>query len=246
MFDTHAHLFREYYSSEEINEIVSSFEGNIIVSGTDGKSNHEILDLNYKNIYITLGIHPESVLDYKESDLLFIEKNLNNSRVLGIGEIGLDYHYGKENKEKQIVLFRKQLDLARKYDKVVVIHSRDAMSDTINILREYSDLKKVLHCYSGSLESAMELIKINTYFGIGGVVTFKNSNNLINVVKNIPLDRILIETDSPYLSPIRGEKNIPNNVMLIIKKIAEIKGISYDDVLSCTTKNACLLFGCEL
>lgn len=240
MFDTHSHLFSEYYSQEEIKNIVTSFDGIIIVSGTDDKSNHEILNLNYDNVYFTLGIHPDSVLD---CDLDFIQNNLSNKRVCGVGEIGLDYHYGKENVLKQKELFIKQLNLAREYNLVAVIHSRDAMGDTIDILKDYPDVKKILHCYSGSIESANELIKYNTYFGIGGVVTFKNSTNLVNVVKSLPLERIVIETDSPYLSPYRGSKNSPSNIPIIINKIAEIKGISYDEVLSVTTKTACHLFG---
>lgn len=240
MFDTHSHLFSEYYSYDEINDIVSSFDGIIIVSGTDDKSNREILNLNYDNVYFTLGIHPDSVLDY---DLDFVIKNLSKKKVLGVGEIGLDYHYGKENMDLQKKLFIKQLDLAREFNLVALIHSRDAMGDTVDILKDYPDVKKILHCYSGSIESANDLIKYDTYFGIGGVVTFKNSSNLVNVVKNLPLERIVIETDSPYLSPYRGLKNSPCNIPLIISKIAEIKGISYDEVLSVTTKTACRMFG---
>lgn len=242
MFDTHAHLFKEYYTDEEINKIASSFKGNIIVSGTDNNSNKEILELKYDNIYITLGIHPEDVLNYKESDIDFIVDNLNNPKVVGIGEIGLDYHYGKEDRDKQIDLFIKQLDIARKYNLPVIIHSRDAINDTINILKNYKDLKKVLHCYSGSIESARELIKLDTYFGVGGVLTLKNSTNLVQTIKKIPLDRIVIETDSPYLSPFRGNKNIPNNVEEVLKKLALIKEISYDDTLEITNSNARYLF----
>lgn len=242
MFDTHAHLFKEYYTEEEIEKIVSSFNGYIIVSGTDDNSNREILNLKYENIYITLGIHPEDALNYKDSDIDFIVNNLNNSKVVGIGEIGLDYHYGKENRDKQIELFVKQLDIARKYNLPVIIHSRDAINDTINILKNYKDLKKILHCYSGSLESAKELIKLDTYFGVGGVLTFKNSTNLVQTIKEIPLDRIVIETDSPYLSPFRGNKNVPNNVVEVLKKLALIKDVSYEETLKITNNNAKYLF----
>ena len=242
MFDTHAHLFKEYYTEEEIEKIASSFNGYIIVSGTDDNSNREILNLKYENIYITLGIHPEDALNYKDSDIDFIVNNLNNSKVVGIGEIGLDYHYGKENRDKQIELFVKQLDIARKYNLPVIIHSRDAINDTINILKNYKDLKKILHCYSGSLESAKELIKLDTYFGVGGVLTFKNSTNLVQTIKEIPLDRIVIETDSPYLSPFRGNKNVPNNVVEVLKKLALIKDVSYEETLKITNNNAKYLF----
>ena len=178
MIDTHAHLFNEYYTKEEIEKIVNSFDGNIIVSGTDDLTNKEVLKLNYKNVYFTLGIHPEDVLNYKDSDIDFIEENINN-------------------------------------------------------------------CYSGSIESANELIKLNTYFGIGGVLTFKN-NKLVDVVKKLPLDRIVLETDSPFLSPCRGEKNEPKNICIVASKIAEIKGISYEEVLDITKSNAISLFDLKI
>ena len=145
-------------------------------------------------------------------------------------------------KRKQILLFKRQLDIARKYKKTVVIHSRDAIDDTINILKEYKDVKKILHCYSGSLESALQLINLDTYFGVGGVVTFKNSSKLVSTIENIPLERIVLETDSPYLSPIRGDKNVPNNVLIVAKKIAEIKNISLEEVISTTSSTARYLF----
>lgn len=239
MIDTHAHLFKEYYTDEEKMNIINSFNGYIIVSGTDDSTNREVLNLKYKNVFITLGIHPEAVLEYKKSDLNFIETNIN--KIVGIGEIGLDYHYEKETRDKQICLFKTQLDLAKKYNKAVVIHSRDAINDTINILKNYKDVRKVFHCYSGSIESANELIKLDTYFGIGGVLTFKN-NKLVDVVKKLPLERIVLETDSPFLSPFRGQKNEPKNICLVAQQIAQIKDISYEEVLNITTRNAIRLF----
>lgn len=242
MFDTHAHLFKEYYSCKEIDDIVKNFDGTIIVSGTDNKTNREIMNLNYDNVYITLGIHPDDVNNYCCEDLKYIENNLSNNKVVGIGEIGLDYHYSKDDKDKQIELFIKQLDLARKYNMPVVIHSRDAINDTLEILKNYKDLKKILHCYSGSLESAREFMKINTFFGVGGVLTFKNSTNLVQTIKNIPIENIVIETDSPYLSPFRGNVNVPSNVREVMIKLASIKDMTYDDVLKITSSNAMYIF----
>ena len=143
------------------------------------------------------------------------------------------------SKEEQKNKFIKQLDLARKYNKTVVIHTRDAMQDTYDILKNYKDLKKVIHCYSGSLEMAKEFIKINCRLGIGGVLTFKNSK-LKDVIKEIDLKHILLETDSPFLTPepLRGTKNEPYNIIYVAKKIAEIKNISLEEVLDVTTKNA--------
>ena len=233
MVDTHCHITSEYY--DNINEVINKMKDNIIiVSGTNKDDVKEVIELcKYKNVYGTIGIYPTEELDLK-----IIEDNINNKKIVGIGEIGLDYHL-EHNKEEQINKFIKQLDLARKYNKTVVIHTRDAIQDTYDILKNYKDLKKVIHCYSGSLEMAREFIKINCKLGIGGVLTFKNSK-LKDVVKEIDLKYILLETDSPFLTPepFRGTKNEPYNVIYVAKKIAEIKNISLEDVLEITTNNA--------
>ena len=233
MIDTHCHITSEYYNN--INEVINKMKDNIIiVSGTNKDDIKEVIELcKYKNVYGTIGIYPTEELDLK-----VIEDNINNKKIVGIGEIGLDYHL-EHNKEEQINKFIKQLDLARKYNKTVVIHTRDAIQDTYDILKNYKDLKKVIHCYSGSLEMAREFIKIGCRLGIGGVLTFKNSK-LKDVVKEIDLKYILLETDSPFLTPepFRGTKNEPYNVIYVAKKIAEIKGISLEEVLNITTNNA--------
>ncbi|HIS91260.1 MAG TPA: TatD family hydrolase [Candidatus Faecisoma merdavium] len=233
MVDTHCHITSEYY--DNILEVISKMKDNIIiVSGTNKEDIKEVISLcNYKNIYGTIGIYPTEELDLK-----IIEDNINNKKIVGIGEIGLDYHL-EHNKEEQKNKFIKQLDLARKYNKTVVIHTRDAIQDTYDILKNYKDLKKVIHCYSGSLEMAKEFIKIGCRLGIGGVLTFKNSK-LKDVVKEIDLKYLLLETDSPFLAPepLRGTKNEPYNVIYVAKKIAEIKNISLEEVLDITTLNA--------
>lgn len=233
MVDTHCHITSEYY--DNILEVISKMKDNIIiVSGTNKEDIKEVINLcNYKNIYGTIGIYPTEELDLK-----IIEDNINNKKIVGIGEIGLDYHL-EHNKEEQKNKFIKQLDLARKYNKTVVIHTRDAIQDTYDILKNYKDLKKVIHCYSGSLEMAKEFIKIGCRLGIGGVLTFKNSK-LKDVVKEIDLKYLLLETDSPFLAPepLRGTKNEPYNVIYVAKKIAEIKNISLEEVLDITTLNA--------
>ncbi|MBE6149587.1 MAG: TatD family deoxyribonuclease [Firmicutes bacterium] len=244
MIDTHSHVYKEYY--DNIEEIINNMNGNIIISGTNDKNNIEILELckNYDNVFGTLGIHPEDVDNVTDESFELIEKHINDNKIVAIGEIGLDYHYTTDNKEKQKEIFIKQLDLARKYNKPVVIHIRDSMNDTIEIIKNYKELKKDIHCYSGSLESAKELIKMNCKLGIGGVLTFKNGKKLQEVVKNIDLEYLLLETDSPYLSPepFRGKKNEPNNVIYVAKKIAEIKGINVEEVLLKTTNNAIYQF----
>lgn len=239
--DTHCHILSDEY--DNIDEIIEKLENNIaIISGYDYNSNLEVIELSkkYKNIYGTIGIHPSETKDYNEKTLSLIEKNMNNSKIVGIGEIGLDYHYGKEEIELQKEMFIHQLELARKYQKPVVIHSRDAAKDTFDIIQKYSDLKITYHCYSYSKEMAKELEKMSIKFGIGGVVTFKNSKTLKEVVETLSLNSILLETDSPYLTPepYRGKKNNPTNVQIIAKKIAEIKNMPYETILKETTKNA--------
>ena len=240
MIDTHCHIFNEYYNNIDV--ILNKMKENIIIiSGTNDLDNQEVIKLcnEYPNVYGTLGIHPtENVTD---DSFTFIEKNINNSKIVAIGEIGLDYYWNKD--ENQKIKFIKQLDLARKYNKPVVIHSRDATAETYEILKEYQDLKKVIHCYSGSLEMALKFIKINCKLGIGGVITFKNSK-LKDVVKEIDLKYILLETDSPFLTPepLRGTKNEPYNIIYVAKKIAEVKNISLEMVLKQTTMNAIAQF----
>lgn len=241
MIDTHCHIFKDYY--DDIDKVIDKMKNNIIiVSGTSEKDNEEVLKLcsKYKNVYGTIGIHPTEELN--STSITFIEKNLNNSKIVGIGEIGLDYHWNK-NKEEQKEKFIKQLDLAQKYNVPVVIHSRDATEDTYNILKRYPELKKDIHCYSGSLEMAEKFIKINCCLGIGGVLTFKNSK-LKEVIKKIDLKNIILETDSPFLTPepYRGKQNEPYNIIYVAEKIAEIKKINLEEVLETTTLNAVDLF----
>lgn len=241
MIDTHCHIYKEYY--DDIESIIKKMDNNIIiVSGTNLKNNKEVLELcnKYDNVYGTLGIHPEDIDDEIEETLNFIEDHINDNKIVAIGEIGLDYYYITDNKEKQKQLFIKQLDIAKKYNKPVVIHTRDSISDTIEIIKNYKELKKDIHCYSGSLESAKELIKMNCRLGIGGVLTFKNSKKLQEVVENIDLEYLLLETDSPYLSPepFRGKRNEPYNIIYVAEKIAKIKEVELEKVLSVTTSNA--------
>lgn len=247
--DTHCHIFKEYY--DNITEVINEMKDNImIVSGYNSSSNKEVIELvnKYPNVYGTIGLHPEEVNNISENDFDFIIENINNPKIVGIGEIGLDYHYVSDNKELQKDIFVKQMDIAKKYNKTVVIHSRDAILDTVNIIKEYQDLKIVMHCYSSSLEVARDLIKMNVKLGIGGVVTFKNGVKLKEVVQNVPIENLLLETDSPYMSPepLRGKQNKPYNCYLIAKKIAELKGISLESVLKITTSNAISQFDLKL
>ena len=247
--DTHCHVIKSEY--DNIDEVIDKLEGNIaIISGDSESTNMEVIDIieKYPNLYGMIGIHPNEVNNISDNAIKYIEANLNNKKIVGIGEIGLDYHYGKESIEKQKEIFIEQLNLARKYNVPVTIHSRDAALDTYEIVKNYTDLKITYHCYQYSLEMARELLKQNVKFGIGGVLTFKNSKTIKEVVNELPLSSILLETDSPYLTPepVRGTKNIPSNVLYVAQYISDLKEISLDEVLKITTNNAISQFDLPL
>jgi len=242
MIDTHCHLDLNLY--EDIDVVIKNMNGNkIIAAGVDLESSKHVLELveKYPNVYGVIGLHPEEIDKYDESFLIFLGENINNPKIVGIGEIGLDYHYTKEKIELQKEVFIKQIELAKKYNKTIVVHSRDAAFDTLEILKkEANDLKIVLHCFGYSLELAKEFLKLDCMLGIGGVVTFKNGKKLVEVVENTSIDRLLLETDSPYLSPepFRGKKNTPSNVYFVAKKISELKDIDINKVLEVVNNNA--------
>ena len=244
--DTHCHLSKEDYDDIDL-VIKENRENNIskiIISGCSRDSIFESIELSkrYDEVYLTLGYHPSEVETVTDDDLLELENLLKLDKVVGLGEIGLDYYYGKDNKNEQIELFRKQLNIAEKLDIPVVIHSRDAVEDTINILKEF-DLTGVIHCFSGSVETAKIYISMGYMLGIGGVVTFKNSN-LYKVVESVGLKNIVLETDSPYLAPtpFRGQKNSSKYIPLIAEKISDILDVNVEEVWVETTKNACSMF----
>ena len=244
--DSHCHLYDEYY--DNLDNILKISEDNkvnrFINNGCDLKTNKEVIDRisNYENMYGTLGIHPEYVENYTDEDILFIKNNLNNLKIIAIGEIGLDYHYTKENKDKQINLFEKQLKLAEEENIPVIIHSREATLDTINTLKKYN-VKGLIHSFSGSLETANEYIKMGYLLGVNGVITFKNSN-LKDVIRKIPLEHLVLETDSPYLTPepFRGKQNSPAHILEIAKYVAELKGVSLEKLSNITNNNLKKIF----
>ena len=200
------------------------------------------MSTKYDILYAAIGIHPESVLEYNNDDLNFIEKHIFDDKVIAIGEIGLDYSYSKDNKQKQIDLFERQLFIAQKYNIPVVVHSREATEDTINSLKKYK-VRGVIHCFSGSLETARIYSKMGFYLGINGVITFKNCN-LKEVYKSIDINKILLETDSPYLTPVpyRGKQNSPSHIIDIANFVKDIYGVSLDELSKITNENAYSLF----
>ena len=244
--DTHCHIFDEYY--EDINLVLSKSKSlgakTFINAGCDDKSNKEIIKKVslYDNMYGAIGIHPEVSNSYTEEDLKFIESNLNNDKILAIGEIGLDYHYDDFDKTRQIELFEKQLALAEKYNIPVVIHSRDATEDTIKCLKKYN-VKGIVHSFSGSKETAEIYIKMGFLLGINGVVTFKNAH-IKEVIKEIGINHFVLETDSPYLTPhpFRGEKNFPGNISVIIDFLSEYLSVDKDYIINITNENVKSLF----
>lgn len=249
MIDTHSHIFKEDY--DNIDEVINNMKDNIIiVSGTNDETNKEVLDLvsKYDNVYGTLGIHPSEIDTITNDSFNIIEDNLNNKKIIGIGEVGLDYYWVKDNKDRQKELFIKQIELAKKYNKAVVVHSRDSIEDTYDIVKDYKEVKFIIHCFSSSLEMANKFIKLGCKLGIGGVLTFKNSKKLKEVVENIDINNLLLETDSPYLTPepYRGNKNEPYNIIYVAEEIAKIKNISLKEVLKITTENAISQFDLDI
>ena len=244
MVDTHCHVFLEDYP--DIDDVIKRMDNNIIiVSGVDDASNKEVLELcsRYDNVYGTLGIHPESASD--KYDLDFVSNHINDSKIVAVGEIGLDYYYTKDNRDAQIDLFCKQIEIAISNNKPIVVHSRDAIKDTYDIIKRYDIGSKTdIHCFSSSLEMAREFIKLGCKLGIGGVLTFKNSSKLKEVVSGVDISNLLLETDSPYMTPVpfRGKRNEPYNIKYVAEAISDIKGISLDDVLKITSENAYKLF----
>lgn len=244
--DTHCHLSGEDY--DDIDNVIEdnkkALVDKIIVSGCSRESIDEVMVLKekYDMVYVTIGYHPEYADIITLDDLDYLKKLLKESKVVGIGEIGLDYHYGKGNKEKQLWLFESQLKIAEELSLPVVIHSRDATQDTIDTLKKYN-VKGIIHCFSGSLEVTNIYISMGFLLGIGGVVTFKNSK-LKDVVKEISLEKIVLETDSPYLTPVpyRGKVNSSKYLEFIAKFIADVKNTSVDEIAKITSENASSLF----
>ena len=243
MIDTHCHITSEYF--DEIDKIIEKIKAvgvkKIIVNGTDMKSNLEVLELvrKYDIVYGAIGFHPTELENFKDDDFKWLDEHINDSKIVALGEIGLDYHYENTDKNKQKYVFKKQLDIAKKYNKPIIVHSRDSIQDTLDILKKYN-LKGSLHCFSGSLEMALEFIKYGYLIGVGGVVTFKNAKNIVNVIKNIDLEYILLETDSPYLTPepYRKYKNDSSYIPIIAEKIAEIKEVDIGMIEKITNANS--------
>ena len=252
LFDTHAHYDDRKFSEDRDETIERAYKNGvkyIINVSYDLKSSAESVSLSDKFdfVYAAVGIHPHDVAAVDDSAVSTLEDYaLNNKKVVAIGEIGLDYYYDNSPRELQRYWFARQIRLAKKLGLPIIVHDRDAHEDTFNIVREEEagEVGGVFHCHSGSVEMAKELIKNNFYIAIGGAVTFKNARKVVDVAAFVPDDRLLIETDCPYMTPepFRGKRNESSYVRLVAEKIAEIRGVTAEYIARITTENAKKLF----
>ncbi|MDM5196819.1 TatD family hydrolase [Fictibacillus enclensis] len=251
MFDTHAHLNAIQFE-EDLEDVIQRAldEGisHIVVVGFDQPTIKGALKLadTYDFIYAAVGWHPVDAVDMTPEDLQWIEELADHPKVVAIGEMGLDYHWDKSPKDVQKRVFRQQIQLAKKVKLPIIIHNREATQDVVDILREEGaeEVGGIMHCYSGSLEVAKECMEMNFYISFGGPVTFKNAKKPKEVAKEIPIDRLLIETDCPYLSPhpLRGKRNEPSYVKYVAEAIAELREMPLEDLVKKTTENAKRLY----
>ena len=254
IFETHAHYDDEKFDQDRV-ELLSHLLrenniGNIVNIGASFRGCKDSLKLaeEYDNVYAALGIHPEEMDDMTQENLDWIKANSSNPKVVAIGEIGLDYYWVKdeEGRAKQREWFDRQLEIAKEVNLPVVIHSRDAAEDTLNTIMRYNtqENKGIVHCYSYSKEIALEYVKMGWYIGVGGVITFKNGKKLVETVKAIPLESIVLETDCPYMAPEphRGSRNSSIYLSYVAEKIAELKGVTVEEVERVTYENALRIY----
>lgn len=245
IFDTHAHYDDEAFESDREELLNFMHEGGvlgIVNASADINSSLSSVKLSekYPYVFAAVGVHPENLDGLSEDYTEQIKKiATEHKRVVAIGEIGLDYHFRSDNKEKQIEVFENQVKLANFLDLPVIVHDREAHKDTFDILKKYNP-KGIVHCFSGSVEMAKEIVKLGMKLGIGGVLTFKNAKTIVEVVKQIPLSHLVLETDAPYLAPVpfRGKRCNSSYIKFVAEKIAEIKNISAEEVYKETFKNA--------
>ena len=249
IFDTHAHYDDKAFDTDRETVLRSAHESGVALildPGCDVKSSRAAIALaeTHDFVYAAVGIHPEELDCWDEEALAEIRTLAEHPKCVAIGEIGLDYYWDDSRREEQKLLFRWQLELALELNKPVIVHDREAHGDCMDIVREYPSLRGVFHCYSGSAEMAKELIKRGWYLGFDGPVTYKNARKTLEVLEMCPLDRILIETDSPYMSPVpmRGKRNDSRNLRYVADKIAAIKGLSPEEIERVTMENGRRLF----
>ncbi|WP_026860084.1 TatD family hydrolase [Jeotgalicoccus psychrophilus] len=251
LIDTHVHLNAQQYD-EDLEEVIARARENglekMVVIGCDRKSIERTMELieAYDDIYGVIGWHPVDAIDCTDEDLQWIEELSAHEKIVGIGETGLDYHWDKSPKDVQKKLFRRQLALAKRVGLPIIIHNRESTEDCMEILKEENahEIGGIMHAFSADEKTADEIIAMNFYVSLGGPVTFKNAKLPKDMAVHVPLDRLLVETDAPYLTPhpFRGRRNEPAHVKLVAEKIAELRGMSYEELASATTENAKRLY----
>lgn len=254
LFDTHAHVTDERFQYDREDMLQKCFDEGveyIVCPAVDRATSEAAIAISkkYPQIYAAVGVHPHEAKDVTEEDYeLFKKWALEEEKVVAIGEIGLDYYYDHSDRESQKKAFIRQMEIAREVDLPIIIHDRDAHGDIMDLIRtEGKGVRGIFHCYSGSFEMAKEAIKLGFYISFAGPVAFKNSTKLKEVARQIPLDKILIETDSPYLTPppFRGRRNQPSYTQYVAKEIAELKGIDADEFAEIALNNAKRCFNIE-
>lgn len=262
MIDTHCHLSMVLDENRNINfnqidEILKQMETNGVTHAITIGSNMEDSKISveiakrYNNIYCAVGVHPEEVKGFDIDELEgLIKVNLDSGKLIAIGEIGLDYYWRKDNKAEQIEIFKQQIELAKKYKLPIVVHCRDAYGDVLDVLKQYApfDNGGVIHCYSGSIEWAKEVIKLGFLISFTGIVTYSNANNVQEVAKWVEDDKFMVETDSPFLTPVpfRGKKNNPSYVKYTLEYISKLKNKDIQNLDKITTKNTIKLFNLKI
>ncbi len=251
IFDTHAH-YDDVQFDEDREQLLGSMGengvGTIVNVGSTLTSNQMVCRLaeKYPYVYGAVGVHPTETEQLDEENFKWLSKLLEKDKIVALGEIGLDYHYDRPEPQIQKLWFERQMELARQKNKPVIIHSRDGAKDTLDMMKalQAQEIGGVIHCFSYSVEMAREFLKMGYFLGIGGVITFPNGKKLREVVKYMPVEQLVLETDCPYLSPspLRGERNSSLNLPYIIEQIAEIKNISPEDVEAITEENARRLY----
>ena len=248
IFDSHAHYDDNAFSGDlpqTVEKIKANGVTGVINCGVNYESSSVCVELSKKFdiFYTAVGVHPEDLYKDKSFEADKLAELIKQPKVVAIGEIGLDYHWDTHSPEVQKRWFKDQLEYAKSASLPVIVHDREAHGDTLDILKSAKP-KGVLHCFSGSNEMAKEILKLGMYIGIGGVATFKNARKTVEVIKNLPLDRLLLETDAPYLAPepFRGKRNTSDLIFFTAQKIAEIKGICIEQVLNASLENAKNLF----
>ena len=249
IIDTHTHIYDKQFEDDfddVMKRIEDELEG-IVSIGFDLESSLKSIELanRYSFVNAVIGVHPVDIKKYNDKVEKELERlALTEKKVVAIGEIGLDYHWMEDPKDVQIAGFRKQMELAERVKKPVVIHTREALQDTLDVLKDYKNVGGILHCYPGSLEAAKPFLD-RYYLGIGGTLTFKNNKKTKELVKELPLEKIVLETDCPYLTPVpfRGKRNEPIYTKYVAEEVARIKEISVEEVIRVTTENAKKIYG---